>query len=286
MTRLINGLSEIAGDYDVLFCDVWGVIHDGRQAFDAPCAALTRWRSERGAAILISNSPRPSPEVARQLDGLGVPREAWSALITSGDATRALLAARAPGPAWRIGPERDNPLYEGLGLAFSSPEEAAFIACTGLEDDENQTPEDYRQSLARAAARGLEMVCANPDKVVQRGDRLIVCGGALAELYEDLGGIVRMAGKPWAPVYDLACEVAGGAQERPLDRRRILAIGDGVATDLAGARAQGLDALFVASGIHARAALGADGRLAPDQLEAVLAREGASAKFAMASLAW
>jgi len=286
MTRLIDGLSQIAGAYDVLFCDVWGVIHDGREAFEGPCAALEHWRRERGPAILVSNSPRPSPEVAGQLETLGVPRQAWSALITSGDATRALLAERSPGPAWRIGPERDEVLYEGLGLAFSSLEEATFIACTGLEDDETETPEDYRARLARAAARGLEMVCANPDKVVQRGDRLIVCGGALAELYENLGGVVRMAGKPWAPVYDLACEAAGGMQERPLDRRRILAIGDGVATDLAGARAQGLDALFIASGIHARAALGADGRLAPDRLEAVLAREGASAKFAMAPLAW
>ena len=285
MTRLIDGLSQIAGAYDILFCDVWGVIHDGREAFAGPCAALEHWRRERGPAILISNSPRPSPEVAGQLEALGVPRDAWSALVTSGDATRALLAARAPGPAWRIGPERDEVLYEGLGLVFSSPEDAAFIACTGLVDDEAETPDDYRPGLARAAARGLEMVCANPDKVVQRGDRLIVCGGALAELYETLGGVVRMAGKPWAPVYDLACAVAGGLRDRPLDRRRILAIGDGVATDLAGARAQGLDALFIAGGIHARAALGADGLLTPEGLEAVLAKEGACAKFAMAVLA-
>lgn len=286
MTRLIDGLACVASDYDVLLCDVWGVIHNGRESFPTACAALTRWRAERGPVLLISNSPRPGPEVAAQLDGLMVPRDSWTTIVTSGDATRGLLRGRAPGPAWRIGPSRDDPLYEGLGLAFSDLEAARFIACTGPNDDEVETPEDYRAILTRAAARDLEMVCANPDRVVQRGDRLIFCGGALADLYEHLGGRVAMAGKPFAPIYDLALSLADQALGRPLDRSRVLAIGDGLATDIAGAQAQGLDRLFIAAGIHGAEVLGADGRLSAELVDDLLAAAELTADFAMADLAW
>jgi HAD superfamily hydrolase (TIGR01459 family) len=286
MTQLIAGLRDVAGDYDVLLCDVWGVIHNGREAFPAACAALTRWRKERGPVVLISNSPRPWPGVAAQMAELGVPSEAWSVIVTSGDATRALLADRAPGPAWRIGPQRDDPLFEGLGLAFSGLTEARFIACTGPDDDEVEAPEDYRQRLARAADRGLVMVCANPDRVVQRGDRLIYCGGALAELYEQLGGEVVMAGKPFAPIYDLAMMETDRALGRPRDRRRILVIGDGLVTDMAGAQAQGLDRLFIATGIHGAEAQARDAALSAAGVEAFLANAGLSAQFAMGDLEW
>ena len=286
MTRLIDGLACVASDYDVLLCDVWGVIHNGRESFPAACAALARWRMERGPVLLISNSPRPGPEVAAQLDGLGVPRGSWTTIVTSGDATRTLLRARAPGPAWRIGPDRDDPLYEGLGLAFSVLEDARFIACTGPNDDEVETPEDYRAVLTKAAARDLEMVCANPDRVVQRGDRLIFCGGALADLYEQLGGRVAMAGKPFAPIYDLALARADGALGRTHARSRVLAIGDGLATDIAGAQAQGLDRLFIAAGIHGPESRGSDGRLSATAVDDLLAAAGLAADFAMGDLAW
>jgi HAD superfamily hydrolase (TIGR01459 family) len=286
MTRHITGLRDVAGRYDVLLCDVWGVIHNGRDAFKAPCAALARWRRERGPVVLISNSPRPGGDVARQLDDLGVPREAWTALVSSGDATRDLLAARAPGPAWRIGPARDAALFEGLGLQFAGPGEAVFIACTGPENDEMETPEDYRAVLIVAAARGLEMVCANPDRVVQRGDRLIYCAGALADLYETLGGRVAMAGKPHAPIYDLALARAEECLGRPLDRRRVLAIGDAIATDIVGAQRQGLDTLFIASGIHGEAAVDRGGALNLAALDALRAADQAPPDFAMADLAW
>jgi HAD superfamily hydrolase (TIGR01459 family) len=286
MTRLIDGLSDIADRYDVLLCDVWGVIHNGREAFPGPCAALAQWREERGPVVLISNSPRPSSDVAHQLDALGVPRGAWSALVTSGDATRALLSERAPGPAWRIGPERDAPLYEGLGLAFAHPDEAAFIAVTGPNDDEAETPEDYRAALTRAAARNLPMICANPDIVVQRGERLIYCGGALAQLYQAIGGEAVMAGKPYAAIYELALAEAERLLGRPLDPARVLAIGDGVVTDVKGANAMGLDILFIAAGIHGTAAMDGGGRLDPGKVDALLAPEGATATYAMADLAW
>lgn len=283
---LIPGLSALAGRYDVLFCDVWGVIHNGREAFDIPCAALARWRGEHGPVILISNSPRPHPDVARQLDSLGVPRKAWSALVTSGDATRALLAARAPGPAYAIGPERDRPLYKGLGLEFASLDAAAFIACTGPFDDEVETPDDYRGRFSVGIERGMTMICANPDKVVQRGERLIYCGGALAELYEAMGGEVVMAGKPHAPIYEASFRRAAEIAGRPIESSLVLAIGDGVATDLAGAAAQGLDALYVAGGIHALETRGPEGALDPRRAAALLAHEGARARYMMDALAW
>jgi HAD superfamily hydrolase (TIGR01459 family) len=286
MPQLIDGLSAVAGHYDVLLCDIWGVIHDGCEAFPGPCAALARWRAERGPVVLISNSPRPAPEVVAQLDALGVPPETWSAVVTSGDATRMLLAERAPGPAWKIGPDRDAPLYEGLGLVFGALEDATFIACTGPNDDEVETPEDYRGVLSRAAERGLEMVCANPDIVVQRGDRLIYCGGSLAALYETLGGRTALAGKPHTPIYELALLKARDRLAGPLDPRRVLAIGDGVATDVAGAGAQGLDCLFIAAGIHGADSLGPDGRLDAAAIDSLLAEAGQSAAFAMAELAW
>ncbi|HEY1880474.1 MAG TPA: TIGR01459 family HAD-type hydrolase [Caulobacteraceae bacterium] len=279
MTDVISGLGELALRFDALLCDVWGVIHNGRESFPKACVALERWRTQVGPVILISNAPRPAEAVARQLDGLGVPRSSWSAIVTSGDVSRSLLAALAPGPAFRIGPAKDDPLYAGLGLAFASVEDSAFIACSGPNDEDVETPEDYRAVLSVAAGRGLTMICANPDLVVQRGDALIYCAGALAKLYEALGGEVIWAGKPYAPIYDLAYEKAG----RP-DRSRVLAIGDGLLTDLAGAREQELDALFVADGVHAADALTPRGEIDAARLTALLAPSPPA--FALRALAW
>ena len=283
--RLISGLSELADRYDVILSDVWGVIHNGVDSFPEPCAALARWGAEKGPVVLISNAPRPSSEVMGQLDDLGVPRAAWQAFVTSGDATRVLLAERAPGPAWAIGPERVAPLYEGLGLEFTGPETAAFISVTGPYDDETETPEDYRARFEAPAARGLEMICANPDIVVQRGSRLIYCGGALAQLYAELGGPVFMAGKPHAPIYALSLAEAEVLIGRPVDRARVLCIGDGIATDVKGANDQGLDVLFVASGIHGAETIGPDG-VNVAAVEQLLALDGARATYAIADLAW
>jgi len=286
MTALPAGLADLADHYDVLLSDVWGVIHNGREHFADACAALARYRAERGPVVLISNSPRPAHDVIPQLDELGVPREAWSTLVTSGDATRLLLAERSPGPAWIIGPERDGILYEGLGLTTAEPDKAAFIAVTGPYDDEVETPEDYRERLAGPARRGLPMICANPDRVVQRGDRLIYCGGALADVYRELGGEVLMAGKPCAPIYELSLAEASRLLGRPVDPRRVLCIGDGVQTDVQGAGDQGLDCLFIARGIHGEAAMGPDGRLSAPAVDALLAAEGVKARYAMADLVW
>lgn len=280
-------LGAVAGDYDILLCDVWGVIHNGRESWPGPCEALARFNREGGHVVLISNSPRPARDVIAQLDGLGVPREAWKAFVTSGDATRAELAKRAPGPAWIIGPDRDAPLYAGLGLERAAgAEDAAFISVTGPENDETETPEDYRARFAAGAARDLELICANPDRVVQRGDKLIYCGGSLADLYESLGGRVTMAGKPYGPIYDLALKEAATLLGGPVDRSRVLCIGDGVVTDVMGANAQALDCLFIAQGIHGDQAKGPDGTLDPARAADLLKAETTYARYAALELAW
>lgn len=284
--QLISGLSDLVGRYDVILSDVWGVIHNGRESFPPATGALARWRAEVGPVVLISNAPRPSAAVHSQLDDLKVPRDAWSVFVSSGDATRLLLSARAPGPAWTIGPDRDAPLYEGLDLTFTTrPDDAAFISVTGPYDDETETAEDYRGRFEAALARQLPLICANPDLVVQRGDRLIPCGGALAQLYAQMGGEVIMAGKPHAPIYGLCLGEAEALLGRPIDRSRVLCVGDGLPTDVKGANDQGLDVLFVASGIHGAETIGPDG-LDAEAVERLLAADGLSATYAIADLVW
>jgi HAD superfamily hydrolase (TIGR01459 family) len=279
------GLSEIASAYDALLCDVWGVIHNGRESFPAACAALARYRETRGPVVLISNSPRPHGPVIEQLDALGVPREAWSHIVTSGDATRLLLAERAPGPAWKIGPDRDDALYEGLAVEFSDLADARFISVTGPYDDENDEPGDYRDRFIEAVGRDLELICANPDIVVQRGDKLIYCGGALAQLYESLGGRVTMAGKPYPAIYQLSLDKAAEALGAPVDLARVLCIGDGLPTDIRGANARNLDVLFVASGIHGAETIGPGGLNAAAVAD-LLRQDGLTATYAIADLVW
>jgi HAD superfamily hydrolase (TIGR01459 family) len=282
----IDGLSAIADRYDALLCDVWGVIHNGAVSFPAACAALARFRAERGPVILISNAARPHGPVMTQLDGLGVPRASYSELVTSGDATRPLLAARAPGPVWFVGPEQAGTLYAGIDLALGDLAEAKFICVTGPYDDENEEPADYRERFQAAVARDLELICANPDIVVQRGPKLIYCGGALAQLYESLGGRVTMAGKPHPPIYQTSLAKAAEHAGRALDPRRVLCIGDGLPTDVRGANARGLDVLFVASGIHGGETIGADGRLNAAAVADLLRQDGLSATYAIADLVW
>jgi HAD superfamily hydrolase (TIGR01459 family) len=284
---LPTGLSDIAASYDAILCDVWGVIHNGREAFPEACAALARYREERGPVVLISNAPRPSAVLHAQLEGVGVPAAAWTSFVTSGDATRALLAERAPGPVWVLGPPRDAPLFEGLGLEFAQEiEDAAFMACTGPFNEEVETPDDYVERLERARARGLEMICANPDRMVQKGDRLIYCAGALAELYEQLGGRVVMAGKPHAPIYRRAMDELGAQLGRTPDPKRVLCVGDGVSTDVRGAQRQGLDCLFLWGGVHAADLTEGADAISAERAAAFLAEHEVLAKYAMPALVW
>lgn len=284
---LIPGLSAIASNYDAVFCDIWGVIHNGRQHFPPAVEGLQRFKTERGPVILISNSPRPRDQLIEQLASLGVHDDAFSDVISSGDATREYLRRFAPsGKAWRIGPMRDDPLYAGIDIGLTShPEEAAFISCTGPFDDEHDTLDQYQHAFAQATARKLVMICANPDKVVQRGDQIIMCAGSLADLYSSLGGPVIMAGKPYPPIYDM-CYAALDRITGAHDKTRILAIGDGLPTDVLGANGQGLDLVFIAAGIHAAEATNDQGILDPLLLKEVLEVESASAKYVADALRW
>jgi HAD superfamily hydrolase (TIGR01459 family) len=284
VTKPIASIDDIADRYDAVFCDVWGVVHNGRRAYAAACLALQRMRGSGKSVILITNVPKPRAQIPAQLERVGVPRNAWDAIVTSGDAIRIDLARRAPGPMFKIGPDDyDRTLWEGLGLQQAPLSEAKFVAISGL-NHKDETPADYATVLREARARNLDLICANPDIVVQYGDRLIWCAGALAQDYQNLGGRVIMAGKPHAPIYELAhrelAVVAGSA----IDPARILCIGDGASTDIAGANAQGLDSLFIASGMHGET-LWTNGELDPAKIEAALIAENVRATYVMRALA-
>ncbi|MEX0627319.1 MAG: TIGR01459 family HAD-type hydrolase, partial [Cucumibacter sp.] len=248
---LLAGLSVLAGQYEALLCDVWGVVHNGRHPDDQAVGALKHFRQAGGTVVLITNSPRPATSIALDLDAIGVPHAAWDAMVSSGDVTRALIRQYTGRPLLRVGPDRDLPLFADLGVRFAGAEAAAAIVVTDL-DRGDQTPGDYADRLCTWRALGLPMICANPDIMVEEGDRLVYCGGALGEEYRKLGGEVLMAGKPFAPIYEEAVRLAAKAAGRPLDKHKLLAIGDSVRTDVKGAAAFGLDFLFIAGAIHAQ----------------------------------
>lgn len=282
--RVLSGLSEVADDFAAAMCDVWGVIHNGVAAYQEACEALARFRSGGGRVVLITNAPRPSEAVYRQLDGFGVDRASYDALVTSGDVTRDLLAADSGAMVLHIGPERDLSLYDDLDLTLTDDESAGLISCTGLFDDTTESPDDYDERLRDWAARDLLMVCANADIIVERGGDLVWCAGALAQRYEQLGGRTRIVGKPHAPIYEAA--LAKLSDQPPPPPEKILAIGDGVATDMLGAQRQGFRTLFVAGGIHAGEFGDDDATLDPSAVAAFLTRHGIEAGACMARLVW
>jgi HAD superfamily hydrolase (TIGR01459 family) len=277
--------ASLASAYDVVLCDVWGVVHNSVVAFADACAALTRFRRQGGTVVLITNAPRPSAVVMTILDGLGVPREAYDAIVSSGDVTRTIIAARAGQRAFHVGPERDVPMFADLDTPLAPVESADYVVCSGLYDDTTETPQDYNALIETMLARGLTMVCANPDVVVERGDKLVYCAGAIADLYAAAGGSVLYAGKPYRPSYEQAVEVARSVRGRATAHARLLAIGDSVRTDLKGAAAFGIDCLFVTAGIHAEE-LG--GRDRPDAaaLGDIFAAAGLAPKAVTQRLIW
>lgn len=282
MTELISSIDAVADRYDVLLCDVWGVVHNGRKVYAEAAAALTRMRAAGRTVILITNVPKPRGPIPKQLDRIGCPRDAWDTIVTSGDAIRAALSERAPGPMYKIGPDYDHSLWEGLGLATAPLSDAKFVAISGLNDD-SDTPEMYAEIVRAARALNLDMLCANPDIIVQFGDRMIWCAGAVARDYAAIGGNVIMAGKPYAPIYDLAFREAAELMKHGVDRTRVLAIGDGVGTDVKGANLQGIDCLFIGSGTHGENLL-SGGALDPVKVGAVLNADNVTARYAMRAL--
>jgi HAD superfamily hydrolase (TIGR01459 family) len=256
--RFAENLRDLVGEVDVLLSDIWGVVHNGLEAFPEACAALQTFRKRGGTVILITNAPRPADSVQRQLRKLAIADDVYDAIVSSGDLTRHYVADHPGRNVFWLGPERDNSIYRGLTPVLSPLEQADYIVCTGPFDDETETPEDYREMMLAARARRLPLICANPDIVVERGDRLIYCAGAIAELYRELGGETIFYGKPHRPIYERAMQLAADRLGRPPTLKRVLAIGDSVRTDLAGAHGFGIDCLFVTRGIHAEDFAGVD----------------------------
>jgi len=283
---IVANAGPLLVNYDVLFCDVWGVLHDGHRAFEEACDALMRFRDQGGTVVLVSNAPVPKERVARMLDLRAVPREAWDDIVASGEIALRHVAERGYGRVFTIGPQdRDAATFERLKADRVPLHEAEAILCTGLNDDQSETAEDYRALLLDARARDLPFVCANPDLVVDVGGRQYVCAGAIADLYERLDGEVFWAGKPHANAYEAAQAAAEAKRGAAVARDRILAVGDSLRTDLKGAETAGIDAIFVASGIHRDETMGS-GDLSADKLAVLFAPPAPPAIAAMRKLAW
>jgi HAD superfamily hydrolase (TIGR01459 family) len=278
MTQLLEHFADFSAAYQTLICDVWGVLHNGATAHLPACEALGHFRKRGGRVVLLSNAPRPASDLEPQFVRLGVPLDCYDTIVTSGGAAREDLARRAGPTGLRmlhLGPERDSNVFAGLNITLTDVADAQLILCTGPYDDEVETPGDYADRLADYHARNLTMLCANPDRVVQRGGKLVYCAGALAEAYEKIGGKVIYYGKPHLPIYSFVRAVAGGAP-------KALAIGDGMHTDIKGANAAGIDALFIADGIHGEDVT----EFTQPHIEKLFAGAGLHAKAAMRALVW
>ncbi len=243
-------MKQLSQKYPIWFCDIWGVVHNGYKPFTTTCSALAKHRKNGGTVILVTNSPRTSRGVEQQLDEIGVSRDCYDDIVTSGDVTRTLMVGHGGGEVFHLGPTRDYSIYDGLAIKRVNLEQAKAVLCTGLFDERKETPADYAPLLQQIKQHGLTMICANPDKVVRKGEALIYCAGALADEYLKIGGKVLMAGKPFAPIYDLATLKAEKLRGVPVLKSKILAIGDGPETDIKGATDYGLPCVLITGGIN------------------------------------
>ena len=258
--QVIERLRDIADQFDALFCDVWGCVHNGIRPFEEAVEALADFSNDGGAVVLLTNAPRPWQHVEQHFAALGVRRDSWDLIVTSGDAAKtALFERRAGQRVFHIGPDRDTAFFEpesaaqrAAGIARVTMGEAEGIVCTGLNDDNTESPEDYRGMLSAAAANNLPFLCVNPDLVVDRGAQRVFCAGALAQLYAQLGGRVLIYGKPRPDIYQLARRRLAEVRPESVPEQRILCIGDGVATDIKGAERERLPCLFVTGGLAAK----------------------------------
>lgn len=280
----ISGLSDIAADYRGILCDVWGVLHNGQSVYAEAAHALEQYRAGGGIVVMLTNSPRPNKGVHQQFHELGVSDDVFDAIVTSGDVTRTLIA-QAEGPIFHLGPGRDIPLFDGLDVELTDEANCNAIVCTGLFEDEVDSPDDYRTRLQILADRHVPFICANPDIVVERGERLIWCAGSLARLYEEFGGETLVAGKPHRPIYELAQSKLAEITGEAVPKSDIIAIGDGMPTDVKGAQDNGLDLLYISAGIHSAEYGPSDD---PDEAELLkfLATQGADPAVWMPHLVW
>ena len=262
MTEILRALADLSGRYDAVFCDLWGCLHNGQAPFAAAVAALQGFRQNGGRVVLLTNAPRPKSSVIRQLDAMGAPRDCWDVVVTSGDAAQMGMLSGAVGrKVHHIGAVKDEAFFTDFAddlaaYARTQPQiervalkDAEGVVCTGLADDLTETPDDYRAALLLAKTMGLPMLCANPDIVVDMGERRLYCAGALAKAYEAMGGTALYFGKPHPPIYDLARRRLGEVMGH--SDPQIICIGDGIGTDIQGGMAEGLDTLFITGGLAA-----------------------------------
>lgn len=248
---LIEHFSSISSRYEALICDVWGVLHNGVRATRTANEALSAARKRGLAVVMVTNAPRTSADVHDFILSLGGAADGWDAIVSSGGVTRDQMIKHGTRPFYHLGPKHHAAIFHGLEGVSTSLEQADYVLCTGPFNDETETAEDYRPHINIMLARGLEMICANPDLVVERGHKMIPCAGAIADIYEQLGGKVTWVGKPHPLIYDYAKTAIEGILGRKVDKSRILGIGDAIRTDISGATAFGIDSLFVMDGIHA-----------------------------------
>ena len=281
--HIIRGLSDIAEHYDALICDIWGVLHNGEAPFAGVDEALKRFRADGGKVLLLSNAPRPGASAVKRLDAIGNSRDGFDDILTSGDTVRALMGdiGREGKKICHIGPNKDADLVADLPVEFVDEAHADAILFSGMYDDMSETPDDYADMLARFLHAGLPLLCPNPDRTVQFGDKVIYCAGAVAEKYEHMGGEVVWVGKPYPLVYERARALL--RDMTGLESPRLLAIGDGPKTDIPGAEAAGIDALFIGGGLAG--ASGADIET-PEAIAAILAAENTFARYAIRHLVW
>lgn len=255
-------MKSLSADYPVWLCDIWGVVHNGLKGYEAAAHALSQHRKQGGIVILVTNAPRTSQDVVWHLNNLKIPPQSYDRVVTSGDVTQTLVREHSRGKAYYLGPARDLSLFEGQMVKEVPLTEAHVVLCTGLVNDDVETPDDYGGLLSHMKELKLPMICANPDKIVRKGDRLLYCAGSLAEKYSSMGGTVLMAGKPYEPIYNLALQIAGTIARQGFDKSKVLAIGDGPETDIKGAADFGISAVLIADGVTD----------ASDGLQATLAR--------------
>ena len=279
MTQIIEHLAEISDRYEALFVDLWGCTHDGFRPFPGAVSALQGFRETGGKVVFVTNAPRHRHAVEKQLDQIGVPRDTWDTIATSGDSARFAMYQGAVGnKVYFIGQEHDLVFFEPLKLVKDAVpiervdfDEAEGLICCGPEDT-LADPNEYRGLFLSAKARGMKLLCANPDIVVDRGERREWCAGALAKLYAEMGGESLYFGKPWPPIYDLARARLAELGNCPPDSE-ILAVGDGILTDVRGAIGEDLDCLFVSGGLAAEETKTVNGKPDAEAVEAFLRAE-------------
>lgn len=282
---IISHAEPLFRNAKVVISDVWGVIHNGMVAWPQSYEALAKAKANGAIIILVTNAPRPSGVIITQLDKLGVPRNSYDGIVSSGDLTVEIIRARPKQKIYHIGPQRDLTLYEGLDCTLTSLEECDYVVCSGLFDDETEKPEDYQTTLNTMKARNLPFICANPDKVVERGHKLIYCAGAIADVYAAMQGEVIMAGKPYPLIYEKALAKAKLYSGLTYAPQEVLCIGDAIRTDVKGANSLGAACLFTIDGIHGHEVVEND-RLNAEKLNALFAANGCEADAAMRKLVW